>query len=52
MKQHYDSPEMEIEKFTSYDVITTSGGIEEGGDVTGDEVFDPTNYTNFFVDFS
>lgn len=49
MKQHYDSPELEIEKFTSYDVITTSGGgIEEGGD----EVFDPTNYTNFFVDFS
>lgn len=48
MKQHYDSPELEIEKFTSYDVITTSGGIEEGGD----EVFDPTNYTNFFVDVS
>ncbi len=46
MKQHYDSPELEIEKFTSYDVITTS--IEEGGD----EVYDSTNYTNFFVDFS
>lgn len=34
MKKFYESPSVEIEKFTINDILTVSGGdgIEEGGD--------------------
>lgn len=34
MKKIYIAPEAEIEKFTIVDVITISGGINDGGDET------------------
>ncbi len=34
MKKVYTAPEAEIEKFTIVDVITNSGGINDGGDGT------------------
>lgn len=47
MNKHYDSPSMEIEKFTSNYVITTSGGI---GEVV-DEVDEDTTNTNSLAVF-
>lgn len=37
MKMHYESPEMEISRFATEDVITTSttGGLTNGGTGTG-----------------